>query len=103
MNGPGRGDDAEPNTPPRPGQEVSVTVCPDGPLLIRGPAQLRSADGELIEHQRTVVALCRCGRSRLKPLCDGSHRLNRFRDPANASAMRHVLTEATPAKPDRPG
>ncbi len=89
-----------PDTPLRPGQQVSVTVCPDGPLLIRGPAQLRSADGEVIEHRRGVLALCRCGRSRLKPLCDGSHRLNRFRDPATASAVRHVLTHATPVGPE---
>ena len=46
-------------------------------------------------HDRTVLALCRCGRSRLKPLCDGSHRLSRFRDPATAEKLDHVLTNAT--------
>ena len=76
--------------------EVTVTVCPDGPLLVRGPARLRTADGVEVEHDRTVVALCRCGRSRLKPLCDGSHRLGRFRDPATPEQLDHVLTHATP-------
>ena len=82
------------------GEDVTVTVCPDGPLLLRGPAQLRSADGHTVDHDRTVVALCRCGRSRLKPLCDGSHRLSKFRDPATAEQLDHVLTNATPYRPE---
>lgn len=79
-----------------PGADLTVTVCPDGPLLLRGPAQLRTVDGVTVEHDRSVLALCRCGRSRLKPLCDGSHRLSRFRDPATAEQLDHVLTHATP-------
>lgn len=78
------------------GAEVTVTICPDGPLLLRGPAQLRTVDGRTVDHDRTVVALCRCGRSRLKPLCDGSHRLSKFRDPATPAQLDHVLTQATP-------
>ncbi len=81
------------------GEDVTVTVCPDGPLLLRGPARLRTADGRTVEHDRSVLALCRCGRSRLKPLCDGSHRLSRFRDPADADQLTHVLTHATPYDP----
>ena len=73
---------------------VSITVCPDGPLLVRGPAELLSADGEA--HVRTVVALCRCEKSRLKPLCDGSHRVGRFRDPATTRQLSSVLNRATP-------
>jgi CDGSH-type Zn-finger protein len=79
------------------GPGVSITVCPDGPLLVRGPVELVSADGETVEHPRRVVALCRCGRSRLKPLCDGSHRLSRFRDPATGDQISHVLNRARPA------
>jgi CDGSH-type Zn-finger protein len=82
------------------GGDVTVTVCPNGPLLLRGAARLRSVDGQEVDHDRTVVALCRCGRSRLKPLCDGSHRLSRFRDPASAEQLTHVLTHATPYEPD---
>jgi len=83
--------------------EVTVTVCPDGPLLLRGPATLRTVDGTEVPHERSVVALCRCGRSRLKPLCDGSHRLSRFRDPATAEQLDHVLTHATPLPSDDEG
>ena len=85
------------------GDDVTVTVCPDGPLLLRGPALLRTVDGRSVDHDRTVLALCRCGRSRLKPLCDGSHRLSRFRDPATAEQLDHVLTHATPLPTDDDG
>ena len=78
------------------GEQVTITVCPDGPLLVQGPAALETADGATVDHQRRVIALCRCGRSRLKPLCDGSHRLSKFRDAASATQIEHVLDKAVP-------
>lgn len=59
-------------TPPA----ATVTVYPDGPLVVRGDVEVRDLDGSVVECNRTV-ALCRCGRSALKPLCDGSHALPR--------------------------
>ena len=50
----------------------SVTVYPDGPLVVRGDVEVRAVDGTVLGSGRTI-ALCRCGRSALKPLCDGSH------------------------------
>jgi CDGSH-type Zn-finger protein/uncharacterized Fe-S cluster protein YjdI len=50
----------------------TVTVVEDGPLYLRGDVAVRSADGEtLLADSR--VALCRCGHSGNKPLCDNSH------------------------------
>jgi CDGSH-type Zn-finger protein len=43
-----------------------------GPLWIRGGVQVVSADGEPYE-VRNRVTLCRCGDSKNKPFCDGSH------------------------------
>ncbi|WP_375493735.1 CDGSH iron-sulfur domain-containing protein [uncultured Jatrophihabitans sp.] len=57
---------------------ATVTVYPDGPLVLRGDFAVRGVDGEPIDTGR-VVALCRCGRSALKPLCDGSHKKSRRR------------------------
>lgn len=51
----------------------TVTVYPDGPLIVRGDFEVRDLDGNSVDAGRTV-ALCRCGRSAVKPLCDGSHR-----------------------------
>lgn len=53
--------------------EPSITAYPDGPYLIRGPIRVLDESGCEVLVRRRVVALCRCGRSRSKPLCDGTH------------------------------
>ena len=57
--------------PPRP---PVIVACTDGPLLIRGPVELRTPSGELIPRRRRTVALCRCGATGIPPFCDGSHK-----------------------------
>ena len=59
--------------------DVSITVYPDGPLLVRGPARIRTPEGEEIVNPRATRALCRCGKSALKPWCDGTHKVAKFR------------------------
>ncbi|MFI6757965.1 CDGSH iron-sulfur domain-containing protein [Micromonospora sp. NPDC050417] len=61
-------------TPPA----ASVTVYENGPLLIRGDYALRTALGGPIDPGRDTVALCRCGKSSLKPFCDGTHKMAGF-------------------------
>ena len=53
--------------------EPSITVYRSGPYLVRGDVRLIDEDGTEVIIRRAVVPLCRCGRSRTKPLCDGSH------------------------------
>jgi len=62
--------------------EATITPYRDGPLLVRGPFRLLDQDGNEIEVDRSTVALCRCGKSRLRPFCDGSHKVVRFRAPS---------------------
>ena len=64
--------------------DVVITPYRDGPLLVRGPFTLRDQDGNTIDVGRETVALCRCGRSRIRPFCDGTHKLVRFRAPSGA-------------------
>ena len=53
-------------------EENTITVAPDGPLYVHGDVKLTTPDkGMLLEDTR--VALCRCGLSENKPLCDNSH------------------------------
>lgn len=58
---------------------VTVTSCPDGPFLVRGPVELVRSDGTQVPRRRATLALCRCGASAIKPFCDGSHKAIGFR------------------------
>ena len=44
----------------------------NGPLMVRGVTRMRDANGSDVEC-KPVMALCRCGQSKKKPFCDGSH------------------------------
>jgi CDGSH-type Zn-finger protein len=61
--------------------EPGAVIVPyeDGPLLVRGNFVLQTPDGTPIDPGRATVALCRCGRSAIKPFCDGTHKAVRFR------------------------
>lgn len=49
-----------------------------GPIWVKGGIPIESADGFVCE-RRNRVTLCRCGLSRKKPFCDGSHIAAGFR------------------------
>ncbi len=74
---------------------ATITPYRDGPLLVRGPFRLQDMYGREIEVERDTVALCRCGRSRMRPFCDGSHKLVRFRAPTGPERGR----EPSPSRP----
>jgi CDGSH-type Zn-finger protein len=75
---------------------VTITPCENGPLLVRGLVELRSQAGLLIEPGRDTIALCRCGRSAIKPFCDGTHKVAKFRAP---SAPTRDPLRPDPAEP----
>jgi CDGSH-type Zn-finger protein/uncharacterized Fe-S cluster protein YjdI len=52
---------------------TEVDPQPDGPLRLRGRIVIVNTDGRRLADVNEVF-LCRCGRSRSKPFCDGSHR-----------------------------
>jgi CDGSH-type Zn-finger protein len=55
---------------------ISITEEPaknvSGPIWVKGKIKIVSADGKTYE-TRNRVTLCRCGKSRNKPFCDGTH------------------------------
>lgn len=67
------GTEIEPDLP----QEISVTK--DGPYWVSGGIAVTMSDGRQLE-VRNRVTLCRCGRSSIKPLCDGTHKDFGFTD-----------------------
>jgi CDGSH-type Zn-finger protein len=73
------GKDVEPHLP------VSIGLVEDpaqgcsGPLWLRGRIPVTAADG--FEYEvRNRVTLCRCGQSKNKPFCDGTHAAVMFQD-----------------------
>ena len=53
--------------------DVTVNIRDDGPLLVQGPCVLKDQAGNIVRESDNMVALCRCGLSNSKPMCDGSH------------------------------
>ncbi|UVE96975.1 CDGSH iron-sulfur domain-containing protein [Dietzia sp. B32] len=43
-------------------------------MLVEGPVELTTPDGERVCSDRFMVAVCTCRRSKTYPLCDTSHR-----------------------------
>lgn len=58
-------------------EPFAVTECPGGPLLVRGDFEIQDGEGNEVPKNRQTVALCRCAGSRIKPWCDGTHKLLR--------------------------
>ncbi len=63
-------------------ERARITPYKDGPLLVRGPFELVDQDGNAISGRRRTIALCRCGKSRIKPFCDGTHKRSGFSAPS---------------------
>jgi CDGSH-type Zn-finger protein len=80
----------------------SVTIVPyrDGPLIVRGDFRLVDQDGGDIDPGRRTIALCRCGKSGIKPFCDGSHKRSGFSAPSAPSRPRPVQTLRELVDPD---
>lgn len=51
---------------------VRITVRPNGPLIVKGAICIERQDGSIVERSGST-AFCRCGYSKEKPFCDGSH------------------------------
>ena len=67
---------------------TTITPYRDGPLLVRGDFRLVDTDGQEIDPGRRTVALCRCGKSGIKPFCDGTHKVAGFRAGSAPSRQR---------------
>ena len=93
-DGHSRGDGAGPRALPP--DSLTIRCRENGPLVVEMPTAERFAGLflRITDHQgqefmlptgKRAVALCRCGHTRNRPLCDGSHKTSGFEasDPAN--------------------
>src|SRR5258708_9575700 len=71
-----------------------IGCSPNGPYYLLNDMEvmpvpnLRRASGEACANVR-AVALCRCGSSKNKPFCDGTHSVIGFQDTENAHPANH--------------
>jgi CDGSH-type Zn-finger protein/uncharacterized Fe-S cluster protein YjdI len=79
------GFDASGEAPTRPSPDLEsragplvVTPLRNGPLDVRGAAELCTGTGRTVD-RTLAVRLCRCGQSNDKPFCDGTHRPAEFK------------------------
>lgn len=56
-----------------------IMICKNGPYYVKGNVEIINFDDTLIVKD-TRIALCRCGQSLIKPLCDESHNQIKFHD-----------------------
>ncbi|CAN5244628.1 CDGSH iron-sulfur domain-containing protein [soil metagenome] len=55
--------------------KTKLTVLTNGSLKVEGDFEIVDAQGNSFGlGGRTLVSLCRCGLSKNKPFCDGSHK-----------------------------
>lgn len=90
-----------------PSRRCRIAAYPDGPYLVRGDFDLHDGSGRVIRVRRRTVALCRCGRSRTNPFCDGTHKTIGFsvagRAAPSTSAGDHTEDAGRVVPPDRRG
>jgi CDGSH-type Zn-finger protein len=77
-----------------------ITVCPQGPLLVRGTFEMVDGEGEPIDPRRGTIALCRCGGSKIKPFCDGTHKMLPFDQPEKHETA--AVSETPPPQLPKP-
>jgi CDGSH-type Zn-finger protein/uncharacterized Fe-S cluster protein YjdI len=67
----------------------TVLLARNGPVMLRGDIEVLDDAGAVVLRD-TRVALCRCGMSLGKPLCDDAHAGAGFRDPGTVAAADAV-------------
>jgi CDGSH-type Zn-finger protein len=86
---------------------LRIMPATNGPYVVEGSLTLVSSDGLTRAACGPKVAFCRCGHSRNKPFCDGSHLKAGFRDlgaalsPRLQGAVVTQVAELEIAKSDR--
>ena len=66
--------------------KVTIRALKNGPYEVRGESSLIDRRGGKYQGQKDPLYLCRCGQSKNKPYCDGSHAEIGFQAEESASA-----------------
>jgi CDGSH-type Zn-finger protein len=67
---------------------TKITVKNNGSIRVEGEFELFDLSGKKFDlNGRTSISLCRCGHSKDKPFCDGSHRESGFQSEITAREL----------------
>lgn len=66
------------------GGNLKIDRTPDGPYSVKGNVEICAGTGRIVLRTSSAT-LCRCGHSKSKPLCDGTHAVIGFRDAVKKS------------------
>lgn len=84
---------------------MRVLVKPKGTIVIEGEVVVGDPDGNEIIPPPTqrpgLVEVCGCGRSRARPFCDGSHKLDEGLGRLNTSGLVFGLLEVFGRRSER--
>jgi CDGSH-type Zn-finger protein len=74
---------------------TKITVKNNGSIRVEGEFELFDLSGKKFDlNGRTSVSLCRCGHSKDKPFCDGSHREVGFESEITARELPPFVQKA---------
>lgn len=62
--------------------EITIELRKNGSMKLPGPLVLVDENGQEQVIEKPVVSFCRCGASKEKPFCDGSHKEIGFEGPS---------------------
>ena len=72
-----------------------MTIKNNGSIRIEGDFELFDINGGKFDLAgRTAISLCRCGASKDKPFCDGSHREVGFQSEIKARALTSLPSKS---------
>lgn len=54
-------------------KNISITPSKNGPYVVKNLSEITESTDRTVALKANVVALCRCGNSKNKPFCDGTH------------------------------
>ncbi len=74
---------------------AKITVKNNGSIRVEGEFELYDIEGNKFDLSgRTTISLCRCGQSKEKPFCDGSHRTSGFQSDVKAYKLTPLAPKA---------
>lgn len=68
-----------------------ISCSKNGPMIVKGLEHFYDSDGTRLQ-TKAAIGLCRCGASKNKPYCDGSHKDAGFNDEISPDRIEDTLS-----------